>query len=253
MIRKLLKFYKEELSFKAIIGKERTLKQRLFYYLVILYLMLLLLAMLLSLSKDYKYYSFIPILFFVIDIVLLIKFDYGFLNWHFKKGEKISLKILENYKSELDIKFKTVNDGLFKIRKKKFKDFLKSHKLNPDKEVFILSSLRHKETIELAIFIILFTGYTVAISTVFVNILEFILPFERLNELRDTVPEINDATILQKDKLLFKINGVAVLIIGTIGLVQIFPYFFTKGYFEAKFNSLRNLQELIEDLYLSKK
>lgn len=253
MIKSLIAYNKKELSFKSLILSKKTPREKLISKFPFIYISLILIAFIIPTINEALLYISIGIFFFiVVDIFLATKYNLGFLNYLSKSYEKSNLIILNNYQNKKDQKFENFNKGFDIIRQKKILAFFKKNKIKKIDSDFILSSLRHKETIELTIFLIIIGAIMIGIITFLKSLINFYVPIENLFNLNKKVKH----SIYSNEDiwyLKFQINILVYLFLGAVALVQILPYTLTNTLLNNRFKNLKELQRLIENIYLSKK
>lgn len=248
MIEKLIKYNKNELSFSNILRKKRTTLEKRFALVPFFYLLLLILSVLVVfIDSSYAYISIIILVLIILDTFLFAKCNKGLFNYFHEINEKNNLSILNSYNKKT--KFKSVHEGYDVIREKKLLLFFKQNDIKKKDSDFILSSLRHRETIELTVFLIVFGALMIGFITFSTRLVEFFVPIENLKELKVNV-EQSSQTQEQKKNLIFQIKILVIIIFATISFLQVFPYLLANTFFELKFKALKELQRLIENIHL---
>ena len=251
MIGRLLKFQEKELSFKKLVINKMEFKEKFFYYSIILYILIVGLCFFIALNQN-NIVFYLILLLFSIDVFLFSKKEKGLLFLLDKKTRESIIRGVNRNKKTL-VKDSNFNEVLYQLKKRKVLKFLKKEKIDTHNNLpFILSSLRHRQNIELAILIVLYGGVAIILSAFFLDIIKFILPIDKLIEIKESIPSISGSE-LEKKSLTIKIIFVSILAFFVYSFFSFLPYLFARGYFNNKFKQTKELQTLIENIHLKRK
>src|SRR5690606_2480399 len=98
MTEKLISFHKNELSYNAIIGKDKTLKHKLFIYLMFAHIAILTCSCILAALGKFLYLSIPVSIIFILDFIRSIKYEKGILRLILKKMDAFDMAALQPYK-----------------------------------------------------------------------------------------------------------------------------------------------------------
>lgn len=250
MINKLEKYFKNELSGQKLVTKKSTRSGKIYPLLLLLYFGILV--------------SAIPILFFhpILSIVILAIFavDFyliiggkkkGVLYNYFAKRKNINCKAFENG-NNIKIGKKGFRLSLFKLKVKKTKRFLKKNNIDSNPE-FIINCLKHREAINSS-FAIFITG--ILVLAISVSLLEFVkiyLDVSTFTAILDKVKMLTEVDTNEIDRTENLVLFLILLVLIIHAFFYCIPVLFAKQYLEIKFKRNRELQVVLEYIFLVKK
>ncbi|MDF0717785.1 hypothetical protein PY092_16600 [Muricauda sp. 334s03] len=248
MIDSLIKMFNKELSYKYLVYRHLTLKEKLLDLFPFIYLFVLFFSAIVAIiGPRLRWILILPLYLFLDFFLIKLKPRVSLISYLEKKRLKMVMAVFRD-RNDVKNKCKSFSKSFEKYKKREVRKYLKSY--DP---VIALECIRYKESRQLTMTLFFAGAFILMASEQIAKTIEKIPFYKDFNIQFQEILDYSNNYEPKYGYVLFAFIALAIM----LGLISIFfkavPYIFFKSYMDIKSSKLKSLRVLVEDIAMKKK